>query len=102
MMEDLAGFSIKITNDRSEYSQFEGPSINYSNEKIKEKEILFAPNGLLFQNSITRLKAFIDREDDNVFLYLEGNNISRNVFDPFAASFYLVSRYEEYLHFIPD
>jgi hypothetical protein len=102
VLEKLAGLKIKLTNEGNEYSGYKGPSVNYSKGRIKEKEIFFEPNGLLFQDSITALNAVINREDDNILLYLEGDNISKNVFDPFAASFYLISRYEEYLDFIPD
>ena len=102
MLEEIAGLEISITADKQEYLSYEGPSVNYSFENIKQKEVCIEPNGLLFQSSITPLLAIIDKQNDDSYLYLEGDNVNKNTFDPFAAAFYLVSRYEEYLPFTPD
>lgn len=102
ILEDLAGFEIKITSNIYEYEVYSGPSINYSSKKLKEKEVTVIPNGFLYQSGITNVKASISKKEETAFLYLEGDKIDPTVFDPFAAAFFLVSRYEEYLPFIPD
>ena len=101
LLAEIAGFNIKITTDKNEYRSYEGPSINYSFETLKQKEILVQPNGLLFQSSITSLQAIIDKTSDEFSLRLEGDKMDKNIFDPFAAAFYLVTRYEEYLPLLP-
>ena len=102
MLEEIAGFKINITTNKQEYLSYEGPSVNYSFETLKQNEVFVEPNGLLFQSSITALRAIIDKQNDESYLYLEGDVVDKNIFDPFAAAFYLVSRYEEYLSFAPD
>ena len=84
-----------ITGIASEYSIAEGGiKINYSDNPITDNEIWIKPSSLLFENNIQPqaiecflwgyLKVFFKTEGDIPF-------------DIFAASFYLLSRYEEYL-----
>ena len=87
MLEEIAGFEINITTHQNEYLRYEGPSVNYSSEKLKQKEVSIKPNGLLFQSSITALQATIDKTNADFYLYLEGEYIDKNIFDPFAAAF---------------
>jgi hypothetical protein len=68
---------------------------------LKENELHVVPNGLLFQNTIVICKATIQR-GESIPLFLKGDGIREDVFDPFAAAFYLVTRYEEYLPFVAD
>ena len=102
MLGELVGIEIRITGNLNEYQAYEGPSLNYSEQKIKSNEINISPNGLLFANTITPLNVSIKKNDDKIFLYLGGENIEARLFDPFATSFYLLSRYEEYFSFQPD
>jgi hypothetical protein len=102
LLGELAGIEIKLTDVLNEYQAYEGPSLNYSGQKIKPNEINIVPNGLLFANTITPLNVSIKKNEDKIFLYLGGENIEAYLFDPFAASFYLLSRYEEYFSFQPD
>lgn len=71
------------------------PVLNYSDVEIKDA-FCVRPSKLLFQEGV--------RED--VKLVPEGNIRLRlsdeEYFDPFASSFYLVSRYEEYQSYTPD
>ena len=102
LLAELAGIEIKLTDDATKYMAYEGPSLNYSQQKIKPNEIHILPNGLLFAKTITPLTVSIKKTENKVFLYFNGENIEAQLFDPFAASFYLLSRYEEYLSFQPD
>jgi hypothetical protein len=102
LLGELAGFEIKLTCNLNEYQAYDGPSLNYAEQKIKPNEIHIPPNGLLFANSIIPLTASVKTNSDKIFLYFDGENIEANRFDLFAASFYLLSRYEEYLSFQPD
>jgi hypothetical protein len=87
------------TVDRSVYLSYTGAKLNYSSEKISETEFYLSPCELLFENGISEQQ--IDRFDilgRPAFFKTEGDF----PFDIFAAAFFLVSRYEEYLLFQPD
>jgi len=101
IFKDLIGTEFKITTDPEEFQSFEGIKINYST-KVFNDEIFFYSSNLLFEIGIVgqELK-FIDFEDTKAFFpnYEEKSALA---FDPFAASFFLVSRYEEYLPYVRD
>jgi hypothetical protein len=76
-----------------------GVVINYSAEQLANA-IQIIPNTLLFEDSIQQQKINISSwEGLPIFFRQENQPIP---FDIFAASFYLVSRYEEYLPFQKD
>ena len=87
--------SFKVTSDLKEFISFAGAKINYSNATQPDGSLQIIPVELLFENNITHqqinciewhgVKAFFKTSDGEV------------PFDILAASFYLLSRYEEYL-----
>jgi hypothetical protein len=97
----LLGLETDYTTDLSVFEQFDGPKFSYG-VPVNEKILFFASNGLLFESRIgaRELKHFTF-EGGLVFFPLQ-NKDSALPFDPFAAAFYLVSRYEEYLPHIRD
>ena len=102
MLKTIAGFEIKLTSEREEYAAHEGYHINYSTRNIAEGELKIEPNGLLNQQGLARLNAWINTELEGYPLYLENEGIDSSCFDPFAAAFYLLTRFEEYFDFEPD
>src|SRR3954454_9486640 len=85
---------LQLTNNRALYQNFEGFKINYSTERILSSELHIQPVDLLFEKNITQqtIECF-DWQGLKVF-FRTGGDIS---FDIIAATFYLISRYEEYL-----
>jgi hypothetical protein len=85
----------KLVPDEEGYSKSDiACKINYSYHKIATGEIWIHPHALLFESAIHPVK--IDCFDYNkykAFFKAEGDT----GFDLFAAIFYLISRYEEYL-----
>lgn len=85
---------IRITNDIEEFSSYSNPKLNYSETEFSGKEFFLKPVPLLFEEGIRPqaiecfelnfYKAFFETSGDFPF-------------DIFAASFYLLSRYEEWL-----
>ncbi len=75
------------------------PKINYSSASIGEHEIHIPPVALLFEKGI-RIQEINLLNKGNLTCFFENNSFLG--FDIFAASFYLLSRYEEYLPFKPD
>jgi hypothetical protein len=95
LLQDICGLYISFTHNREEFISYDGPKINYSAERITDKEIHITPSHLLFEDGIReqRIEVF-EINGYKAFFRTTGGDI---VFDIFAASFYLISRYEEYL-----
>nr|MBA4140094.1 hypothetical protein [Segetibacter sp.] len=95
LFEAIGVEQYEITTNIEVYLAFKGSRINYSKEPISEKEIWIAPVSLLFEEDIKpqSIEVFLWREQ-TTFFKSHGKDFP---FDIFAASFYLLSRYEEYL-----
>jgi len=91
--EIFDGTPIRITSDRQEFLDTPGPRINYSAEPM-DSIFSLTPVPLLFESGITAqtIKCF-EYKGHKAFFATTGDF----PFDIFAASFYLLSRYEEYL-----
>ena len=99
LIKDILGIEYKLVTDKSEFNKSELPKINYSSEQIDES-VQVIPVELLFEKSILQKKIKVGEwEQHKVFFETSGLDIP---FDLFAASFYLISRYEEYLPFSSD
>ena len=87
--------SFEITSDEERFIQYEGVKINYSNSSISNNELRLGNVSLLFENNIQpqRIDCF-EINNYKAFFKTEGADFP---FDIFAAPFYLLSRYEEYL-----
>ena len=100
IFKDILGCPIDFTNDIEAFKESEWPKINYSKQSLEEG--LFVQSvALLFESDIFEQDIHLaDYEGSKAFFSTSSN--SALPFDPFAASFYLVSRYEEYLPHISD
>ena len=90
---------LQLTTNYSFYQKAEGFKINYSAGKIAPEELHIQPVDLLYEKKIIEqtIECF-DWQGLKVF-FRTGGDIS---FDIFAATFYLISRYEEYLPHAKD
>ncbi len=85
---------IEVTSSRAAYNASIQPRINYSGQAFSENEFFIEHTGLLFEKGIREQS--VDCFEVNfhkAFFQTRGDF----PFDIFAASFYLLSRYEEYL-----
>jgi hypothetical protein len=91
----ITGTSFKLTTDKQFYCSSTIAKLNYSDEKITATDFWIKPHSLLFENGISEqiIECFEIGEGQKVFFKTRGDF----PFDVFAASFYLISRYEEYL-----
>jgi len=97
---DILGTSCQLTQNKEEFTTFPGAKISYAFAKIPCR-LHFQPHPLLGEKGIKDQLINISRWNGlPVFFGVEGHSVLP--FDPFAVSFYLVSRYEEYLPFEPD
>ena len=92
--KQIIGEPFQLTTDSVYFSEYEGPKINYGYEETFANELLIINYPLLFEDSITEQK--ISSFNVNGFKAFFGSE-GDYPFDIFAASFYLLSRYEEYL-----
>lgn len=91
----ILGLEVEFTSNSSTFQKTQQPKINYSFEKFGD-EFYIKPHRLLF------CKALIAPSISSVWYngqkyFFESSADSELPFDVFAASFYLVTRYEEYL-----
>ncbi|MEP7264704.1 MAG: polysaccharide deacetylase family protein [Bacteroidota bacterium] len=100
LMLGLAGFEFRITHSEEEFAAYTGARLSYCDKPFSNEPFIFASR-LLFEKGI-------EDQQINVFEWKEvpvffGTHPKYEIpFDPFAAAFYLVSRYEEYLPHIKD
>lgn len=85
------GRKYKFTNDISSFLEYSGTKFNYSEYELEDINGL-CPSGLLFSESFERLSGV----EKSLWEGEECLKIGK-VTDPFAAIFYVVSRYEEYV-----
>ena len=88
-----------FTSVAQQFIDYKGPKFTYADTPLAD-ELFFKAEGLLSKNNIEPLVIEItDFGNDRVPFAVKGSALP---FDIFAASFYFLSRYEEYLPFEPD
>ena len=97
---DVLGVDISLTENVNEFKLHSGTKINYSGHPFGD-EIFFLAKPFLAETGIKDQDITVfDWEGCKAFF--PTSRTSAFPFDPFAAAFYLVSRYEEYLPTIHD
>ena len=99
ILGEITDIPFQITTDIKEYTDFIGAKINYSQQQIDQTEIWIKPAALLFETNIKEHIISCEIKNGYKIFYNTGGDLD---FDIFAASFYLISRYEEYLPHIED
>src|SRR6202008_2591816 len=95
MFKDIIGIDFALTTDAEELKQYDGAKLSYTHTPIAD-ELFFASRHLLFETGINEQNISVFEFDSHKVFFATGK-ASVLPFDVFAASFYLVSRYEEYL-----
>lgn len=100
IFKEQLGLEYKITIDSEAFKNYEGAKINYSEKAISDHEFHIYNHSLVFENEIKQqdVSCFMT-EKYKAFFKTPGADLP---FDIFAASFYLLSRYEEYLPHTTD
>jgi hypothetical protein len=100
ILSDIIGLDYEITDNRDLYLKHKGPRVSYGKINFKG-ELNFKATELLYEKNVNDQNiACFEYEGVPAFFKVYGECVLP--FDPFAASFYLVSRYEEYLPFTKD
>ena len=101
MLKQLLGLDFTLTSDAEKFTAFEGPKMSYGSLRIGDAPFQKAAN-LLFERHINEQETdSVDFEGVKGLFPVYGKGLLMP-FDVFAASFYLVSRYEEYLPQVRD
>ena len=95
ILKEQLGLDYNITNNIDDLNSNDSIVVNYSKKSIPNSNINIQPQGLLFEEAIKHQDIDCESKEGVVtFFKTENDNFG---FDVFAAVFYLISRYEEYL-----
>ncbi|MDO8929619.1 MAG: polysaccharide deacetylase family protein, partial [Bacteroidota bacterium] len=95
IFKTILGIELIFTTNQDEFLQSDLPKINYSQTNLSSGSFLKA-HSLLFEKNIA-VQEIETVEYKQMQLFFPTSKDSFLPFDPFASTFYLVSRYEEYL-----
>lgn len=101
IFEEILGIEFKLTSNAEKLEDFIGPKFNYSLQAI-DKELFIYAHGILLERGIQAQTIEHTKFGEDLVPFAHHHPTSLFPFDLFAASFYLASRYEEYLPFTPD
>ena len=95
IFRDILQISFQLTTREDDFLKAKRPKFSYGSKAIND-ELFFRSADLLFQTGIIKQEVNSIRFNNMPALFpVEHDSVLP--FDPFAACFYLVSRYEEYL-----
>jgi hypothetical protein len=96
---NIIGLKLNFTSKVDDFVCFEGPKLSYAPKKLSN-EFYIKSNSILLEQGFSDVDIDVKNwGDSKCFFYNENGTIP---FDIFAASFYLISRYEEYLPHLKD
>ena len=99
IFNEVLGVEYELTSSETDFLSSPYFRINYSHKNLIS-DIHIDSNGLLFENEIVEKEIYCTEWNElPIFFQTQETEIP---FDIFAAIFYLLSRYEEYLPYEPD
>ncbi len=98
IFDTILGIEYELITDKRKLGK--SPVVNYSRENIPGA-FNISPHQLLFENDIREQEIWVGWWNDMPVLFPSSPE-SDFPMDIFASSFYLITRYEEYLSFAPD
>ncbi len=93
----ILGAEWALTRDMEKFSGYEGPKISYGNIPPEVEALRIPAHGFLLERGVHYFLPDLVFDDRLPLLFPVSDGEYDLSFDPFAASFYLVTRYEEYL-----
>ena len=101
MLSQLLGVEFDLTTDAERFKAYDDPKMHYGPQRI-EDEVFVKSVDLLFERHIHEQSFRTVTFEGTVAPYAVYGQGNLMPFDVFAASFFLVSRYEEYLSQVRD
>jgi hypothetical protein len=100
VFREILKITFKLTNDKEVYLKHQGPKFTYGKQRI-DKGLSIGSSGLLFETGINKQE--IQWETWNgLKIFFKVDTQHDLPFDIFSASFFLISRYQEYLPHTKD
>ena len=96
----ILGVEVAFTSGIEEFIAHVGPKISYGKKPLGN-ELFFQSYGLLEQQGLESMDFTVKKWGDT-FGFFSVSNSSGLPFDIFSASFYMITRYEEYLPHVKD
>lgn len=96
----MLGIEVGFTTKVEDFIKHTGPKITYTKQPL-QNEFFVRSNDLLFEQGINDIQIKIG-DWEGVPCFFEAGERSNIPYDIFSASFYLLSRYEEYLPHVKD
>lgn len=100
-LNEKMGLGFKVTSDLQEYIQASAFKVNYSTDRVCENEFFIRPFGLLQQTGTQQPTIEVFRNEFGLTAFFQTSDSDLS-FDLLSASFFLLSRYEEYGHHESD
>lgn len=97
---DILGVELDFTTKVEDFIKHAGPKITYTKQPL-QNEFFIRSNELLFEQGINDIQLSISDWEGTPCFFSTGER-SNIPFDIFAASFFLIARYEEYLPHVKD
>ena len=99
LFKTLLGLNIEVIDDAELYMNATLPKLNYSNQPFSSQDVQIPSVDLLFEKNIKPQKIDVKSSNQLPSFFEVSNSDADLPFDLLAMTFYLVSRYEEYLPF---
>lgn len=96
----ILGFPVAFTSTIEEFIAHDDMKMSYTNQALG-KEFFIKSHSILFEQGLSDIEINV-QDWDGTKCFFSNPEHSRMPFDIFAASFYLLSRYEEYLPHVKD
>ena len=96
----ILGIDVSFTSVIEEFIAHTGPKISYGKKPLGS-ELFFQSYGLLEQQGLESID-FTVKKWGNTYGFFSVSNSSALPFDIFSGSFYMITRYEEYLPHVKD
>jgi len=96
----MLGIEVSFTVKVEDFIKHSGPKVTYTKQPL-QNEFFIRNNDLLFQQGINDIPLHV-ADWEGVPCFFRAGEGSELPYDIFAASFYLLSRYEEYLPHVKD
>ncbi|SNR29474.1 hypothetical protein SAMN04488009_0939 [Maribacter sedimenticola] len=97
---NMLGIELDFTTKVEEFIKHTGPKITYTKQPL-QNEFFIRSNELLFEQGINDVEISVG-DWEGIPCFFSNGERSNIPFDIFAASFFLLARYEEYLPHVKD
>ena len=101
LLRDMLGLEVRFTGKKDVFESENGPKMSYSHSRVSD-ELHFKSQGLLHETGVKDQNIRVTENEFGKYFYAHNSSESIFNFDVFAASFFLLTRYEECLPHIRD